>query len=51
MEDPNLDFYLYDTPPMKIFKDKGLQSTFDDLEATPGAYFYFGVKDENLVKS
>lgn len=51
MDDPSIEFYIYDTPPMKIFNEKNIRTTFDELEAVPGSYFYFGLKDENILKT
>lgn len=50
LEDPSLDFYLYDTPPLRKFLEKDFNKTFYDIEAIPGANFYFGLKDDSLLK-
>jgi hypothetical protein len=41
MEQNNLEYYLYMTPPVEKLKGILLRKTFYDLGCTPKAVFYF----------
>uniref|UniRef100_A0A8D8SHX9 Tether containing UBX domain for GLUT4 n=1 Tax=Cacopsylla melanoneura TaxID=428564 RepID=A0A8D8SHX9_9HEMI len=43
LREPDLDFYIYFTPPKQILQDS---STLLDLHCVPTSNFYFGVQDD-----
>ncbi|KRW99202.1 hypothetical protein PPERSA_07445 [Pseudocohnilembus persalinus] len=48
LEDPTIDFYIFEAPPKRIFKGNDLKLSFYELEALPGGNYFFGIKDQKL---
>ncbi|CAD8076155.1 unnamed protein product [Paramecium primaurelia] len=46
LENSNLEFYLYTSPPPLKMTQKYLNQTFDDLNSVPNGLFYFGVEKQ-----
>ncbi|CAD8152674.1 unnamed protein product [Paramecium octaurelia] len=46
LENRNLDFYLYTSPPPIRMTQKYLNQTFDELNSVPNGLFYFGVEQQ-----
>ncbi len=50
MEDKNLDYYIYMTPPVQKLKGRIIKSTFYDLNCVPSGIFYLG-SEKPLTKN
>ncbi|CAD8125993.1 unnamed protein product [Paramecium sonneborni] len=46
LEDQNLEFYLYTSPPPVRMTQKYFNQNFDDLNSVPNGLFYFGVEKQ-----
>ncbi|EGR31984.1 hypothetical protein IMG5_098100 [Ichthyophthirius multifiliis] len=49
LENPNIPFYLFTTPPRTIMDKRYYEKTLDDQGCLPGANFYFGIDDQQLL--
>lgn len=50
LENPSIEFYIYQTPPVQKITPKNENISLYDYDCVPGGLFYFGVNDPKLEK-